>query len=123
MGYKDFIKMMSAFLTIFLVLYIFLAMILNPKSLKNGSDYIIIEEPNLMKVNCINYGEAMVKNLNKDRRNIKIYFSLYDKDDNKIGESTDEIQNLKANETWKINSLILENDVDSIRIERITTQF
>lgn len=123
MGYKDFIKMMSAYLTIFLVLYIFLAMILNPKSLKNGSDYIIIEEPNLIKVNCINHGEAIVKNLNKDRRNIKIYFSLYDKDDNKIGESTDEIQNLKANETWKINSLILENDVDSIRIERITTQF
>lgn len=123
MGYKDFIKIMSAFLTIFLILYVFLAMILLPKSLKNGSDYIIIEEPNLMKVNCINYGEAIVKNLNKDRRNIKIYFSLYDKDDNKIGESTDEIQNLKANETWKINSLILENDVDSIRIERITTQF
>lgn len=123
MGYKDFIKMMSAYLTIFLVLYIFLAMILNPKSLKNGSDYTIIEEPNLIKVNCINYGEVIIKNLNKDRRNIKIYFSLYDKDNNKIGVSTDEIQNLKANETWKVNSLILENDVDSIRIERITTQF
>lgn len=123
MEYKDFIKMMSAYLTIFLVLYIFLAMILNPKSLKNGSDYTIIEEPNLIKVNCINYGEVIIKNLNKDRRNIKIYFSLYDKDNNKIGVSTDEIQNLKANETWKVNSLILENDVDSIRIERITTQF
>lgn len=123
MGYKDFIKMMSAYLTIFLVLYIFLAMILNPKSLKNGSDYTIIEEPNLIKVNCINYGEAIIKNLNKDRRNIKIYFSLYDKDNNKIGVSTDEIQNLKANETWKVNSLILENGVDSIQIEKITTQF
>ena len=123
MGYKDFIKMMSAFLTIFLILYVFLAMVLNPKSLKNGSDYTIIEEPNLIKVNCINYGEAIVKNLNKDRRNIKIYFSLYDKNDNKIGENIDEIQSLKANETWKINSLILEKDVDSIQIERITTQF
>ena len=123
MGYKDFIKMMSAFLTIFLILYVFLAMVLNPKSLKNGSDYTIIEEPNLIKVNCINYGEAIVKNLNKDRRNIKIYFSLYDKNDNKIGVSVNEIQSLKANETWKINSLILENDVDSIQIERITTQF
>lgn len=123
MEYKDFIKMMSAYLTIFLVLYIFLAMVLNPKSLKNGSDYTIIEEPNLIKVNCINYGEAIIKNLNKDRRNIKIYFSLYDKDNNKIGVSTDEIQNLKANETWKVNSLILENGVDSIQIEKITTQF
>lgn len=123
MGYKDFIKMMSAFLTIFLVLYIFLAMILNPKSLKNGSDYTIVEEPNLIKVNCVNYSEAIIKNLNKDRRNIKIYFSLYDKNDNKIGENIDEIQSLKANETWKINSLILEKDVDSIQIERITTQF
>lgn len=123
MGYKDFIKMMSAFLTIFLILYVFLAMVLNPKSLKNGSDYTIIEEPNLIKVNCINYGEAIVKNLNKDRRNIKIYFSLYDKNNNKIGVSVNEIQSLKANETWKINSLILENDVDSIQIERITTQF
>ena len=123
MEHKDFIKMMSAYLTIFLLVYIFLAMILNPKSLKNGSDYTIIEEPNLIKVNCINYGEVIIKNLNKDRRNIKIYFSLYDKDNNKIGVSTDEIQNLKANETWKVNSLILENDVDSIRIERITTQF
>ncbi len=123
MGYKDFIKIMGAFLTIILIFYVSLAMILIPKSLKNGSDYIIIEEPSLTKVKCINYGEAVVKNLNKDRQNIKIYFSLYDKDDNKIGVSTDEIQNLKANETWKINSLILENDVDSIRIERITTQF
>ena len=76
MEYKDFIKMMSAYLTIFLVLYIFLAMVLNPKSLKNGSDYTIIEEPNLIKVNCINYGEAIIKNLNKDRRNIKIYSSF-----------------------------------------------
>ena len=123
MGYKDFIKMMSAFLTIFLILYVFLAMVLNPKSLKNGSDYIIVEEPNLIKVNCLNYREAIIKNLNKDRRNIKIYFSLYDKNNNKIGVSVDEIQSLKANETWKINSLILENDVDSIQIERITTQF
>lgn len=123
MGYKDFIKIMGTFLTIILIFYVSLAMILIPKSLKNGSDYIIIEEPSLTKVKCINYGEAVVKNLNKDRQNIKIYFSLYDKDDNKIGVSTDEIQNLKANETWKINSLILENDVDSIRIERITTQF
>lgn len=123
MGYKDFIKMMSAFLTIFLILYVFLAMVLNPKTLKNGSDYTIVEEPHLIKVNCVNYREAIVKNLNKDRRNIKIYFSLYDKNNNKIGVSTDEIQNLKANETWKINSLILENDVDSIQIERITTQF
>lgn len=123
MGYKDFIKIIGAFLTIILIFYVSLAMILIPKSLKNGSDYIIIEEPSLTKVKCINYGEAVVKNLNKDRQNIKIYFSLYDKDDNKIGVSTDEIQNLKANETWKINSLILENDVDSIRIERITTQF
>jgi hypothetical protein len=123
MGYKDFIKIMGAFLTIILIFYVSLAMILVPKSLKNGSDYIIIEEPSLTKVKCINYGEAVVKNLNKDRQNIKIYFSLYDKDDNKIGVSTDEIQNLKANETWKINSLILENDVDSIQIERITTQF
>lgn len=123
MGYKDFIKIMGAFLTIILIFYVSLAMILIPKSLKNGSDYIIIEEPSLTKVKCINYGEAVVKNLNKDRQNIKIYFSLYDKDDNKIGVSTDEIQNLKANETWKINSLILENDVDSIQIERITTQF
>lgn len=123
MGYKDFIKMMSAFLTIFLILYVFLAMVLNPKSLKNGSDYIIVEEPNLIKVNCLNYREAIIKNLNKDRRNIKIYFSLYDKNDNKIGENIDEIQSLKANETWKINSLILEKDVDSIQIERITTQF
>lgn len=123
MGYKDFIKMMSAFLTIFLILYVFLAMVLNPKSLKNGSDYIIVEEPNLIKVNCLNYREAIIKNLNKDRRNIKIYFSLYDKNDNKIGVSVNEIQSLKANETWKINSLILENDVDSIQIERITTQF
>lgn len=123
MGYKDFIKMMSAFLTIFLILYVFLAMVLNPKSLKNGSDYIIVEEPNLIKVNCLNYREAIIKNLNKDRRNIKIYFSLYDKNNNKIGVSVNEIQSLKANETWKINSLILENDVDSIQIERITTQF
>lgn len=123
MGYKDFIKMMSAFLTIFLILYVFLAMVLNPKTLKNGSDYTIVEEPHLIKVNCVNYREAIVKNLNKDRRNIKIYFSLYDKNNNKIGVSTDEIQSLKANETWKINSLILENDVDSIQIERITTQF
>ncbi len=123
MGYKNFIKIMGAFLTIILIFYVSLAMILIPKSLKNGSDYIIIEEPSLTKVKCINYGEAVVKNLNKDRQNIKIYFSLYDKDDNKIGVSTDEIQNLKANETWKINSLILENDVDSIQIERITTQF
>lgn len=123
MGYKDFIKIMGAFLTIILIFYVSLAMILIPKSLKNGSDYIIIEEPSLTKVKCINYGEAVVKNLNKDRQNIKIYFSLYDKDDNKIGVSTDEVQSLKANETWKINSLILENDVDSIRIERITTQF
>lgn len=123
MGYKDFIKIMGAFLTIILIFYVSLAMILIPKSLKNGSDYIIIEEPSLTKVKCINYGEAVVKNLNKDRQNIKIYFSLYDKDNNKIGVSTDEIQNLKANETWKINSLILENDVDSIQIERITTQF
>lgn len=123
MGYKDFIKIMGAFLTIILIFYLSLAMILIPKSLKNGSDYIIIEEPSLTKVKCINYGEAVVKNLNKDRQNIKIYFSLYDKDNNKIGVSTDEIQNLKANETWKINSLILENDVDSIQIERITTQF
>lgn len=123
MGYKDFIKMMSAFLTIFLILYVFLAMVLNPKSLKNGSDYTIIEEPNLIKVNCLNYREAIIKNLNKDRRNIKIYFSLYDKNNNKIGVSVNEIQSLKANETWKINSLILENDVDSIQIERITTQF
>lgn len=123
MGYKDFIKMMSAFLTIFLILYVFLAMALNPKSLKNGSDYTIIEEPHLIKVNCLNYREAIIKNLNKDRRNIKIYFSLYDKNNNKIGVNIDEIQSLKANETWKINSLILENDVDSIQIERITTQF
>lgn len=123
MGYKDFIKMMSAFLTIFLILYVFLAMVLNPKTLKNGSDYTIVEEPHLIKVNCVNYREAIVKNLNKDRRNIKIYFSLYDKNNNKIGVSVNEIQNLKANETWKINSLILENDVDSIQIERITTQF
>ena len=123
MKYKDFIKMMSAFLIIFLILYMFLAMVLNPKSLKNGSDYTIVEEPHLTKVNCINYREAIIKNLNKDRRNIKIYFSLYDKNNNKIGESVDEIQSLKANETWKINSLILENDVDSIQIERITTQF
>lgn len=123
MGYKDFIKMMSAFLTIFLILYVFLAMVLNPKTLKNGSDYTIVEEPHLIKVNCINYREAIVKNLNKDRRNIKIYFSLYDKNNNKIGVSVNEIQSLKANETWKINSLILENDVDSIQIERITTQF
>ena len=123
MGYKDFIKIMGTFLTIILIFYVSLAMILIPKSLKNGSDYIIIKEPSLTKVKCINYGEAVVKNLNKDRQNIKIYFSLYDKDDNKIGVSTDEIQNLKANETWKINSLILENNVDSIRIERITTQF
>lgn len=123
MGYKDFIKIMGTFLTIIVIFYVSLAMILIPKSLKNGSDYIIIEEPSLTKVKCINYGEAVVKNLNKDRQNIKIYFSLYDKDDNKIGVSTDEIQNLKANETWKINSLILENDVDSIQIERITTQF
>lgn len=123
MGYKDFIKIMGAFLTIILIFYVSLTMILIPKSLKNGSDYIIIEEPSLTKVKCINYGEAVVKNLNKDRQNIKIYFSLYDKDDNKIGVSTDEVQSLKANETWKINSLILENDVDSIRIERITTQF
>ena len=123
MGYKDFIKTMGAFLTIILIFYVSLTMILIPKSLKNGSDYIIIEEPSLTKVKCINYGEAVVKNLNKDRQNIKIYFSLYDKDDNKIGVSTDEVQSLKANETWKINSLILENDVDSIRIERITTQF
>ena len=123
MGYKDFIKIMGAFLTIILIFYVSLAMILIPKSLKNGSDYIIVEEPSLTKVKCINYGEAVVKNLNKDRQNIKIYFSLYDKDNNKIGVSTDEIQNLKANETWKINSLILENDVDSIQIERITTQF
>jgi len=114
---------MGTFLTIILIFYVSLAMILIPKSLKNGSDYIIIKEPSLTKVKCINYGEAVVKNLNKDRQNIKIYFSLYDKDDNKIGVSTDEIQNLKANETWKINSLILENNVDSIRIERITTQF
>ena len=98
-------------------------MVLNPKSLKNGSDYTIIEEPNLIKVNCLNYREAIIKNLNKDRRNIKIYFSLYDKNNNKIGVSVNEIQSLKANETWKINSLILENDVDSIQIERITTQF
>lgn len=123
MGYKDFIKIMGAFLTIILIFYVSLAMILIPKSLKNGSDYIIIEEPSLTKVKCINYGEAVVKNLNKDRQNIKIYFSLYDKDNNKIGVSTDEIQNLKANETWKVNSLILENGVDSIQIERITTQF
>ena len=123
MKYKDFIKMMSAFLIIFLILYMFLAMVLNPKSLKNGSDYTIVEEPHLTKVSCINYREAIIKNLNKDRRNIKIYFSLYDKNNNKIGESVDEIQSLKANETWKINSLILENDVDSIQIERITTQF
>lgn len=123
MGYKDFIKMMSAFLTIFLILYVFLAMVLNPKTLKNGSDYTIVEEPHLIKVNCVNYREAIVKNLNKDRRNIKIYFSLYDKNNNKIGVSVNEIQSLKANETWKINSLILENDVDSIQIERITTQF
>lgn len=123
MGYKGFIKMMSAFLTIILIFYVSLAMILIPKSLKNGSDYIIIEKPSLTKVKCINYGEAVVKNLNKDRQNIKIYFSLYDKDDNKIGVSVNEIQSLKANETWKINSLILENDVDSIQIERITTQF
>lgn len=123
MGYKDFIKIMGAFLTIILIFYVSLAMILIPKSLKNGSDYIIIEEPSLTKVKCINYGEAVVKNLNKDRQNIKIYFSLYDKDNNKIGVSTDEIQNLKANETWKVNSLILENGVDSIQIEKITTQF
>lgn len=123
MKYKDFIKMMSAFLTISLILYVFLAMVLSPKSLKNGSDYTIVEEPHLIKVNCINYREAIVKNLNKDRRNIKIYFSLYDKNGNKIGVSVNEIQSLKANETWKINSLILENDVDSIQIERITTQF
>lgn len=123
MGYKDFIKIMGAFLTIILIFYVSLVMILIPKSLKNGSDYIIIEEPSLTKVKCINYGEAVVKNLNKDRQNIKIYFSLYDKDNNKIGVSTDEIQNLKANETWKVNSLILENGVDSIQIERITTQF
>ena len=123
MGYKDFIKMMSAFLTIFLILYVFLAMVLNPKSLKNGSDYTIVEEPHLIKVNCANYREAIVKNLNKDRRNIKIYFSLYDKNNNKIGVSVNEIQSLKANETWRINSLILEKDVDSIQIERITTQF
>lgn len=123
MGYKDFIKMMSAFLTIFLILYVFLAMVLNPKTLKNGSDYTIVEEPHLIKVNCVNYREAIVKNLNKDRRNIKIYFSLYDKNNNKIGVSVNEIQSLKANETWKINNLILENDVDSIQIERITTQF
>ena len=123
MGYKDFIKIMGAFLTIILIFYVSLAMILIPKSLKNGSDYIIIEEPSLTKVKCINYGEAVVKNLNKDRQNIKIYFSLYDKNNNKIGVSVNEIQSLKANETWKINSLILENDVDSIQIERITTQF
>lgn len=123
MKYKDFIKMMSAFLTISLILYVFLAMVLSPKSLKNGSDYTIVEEPHLIKVNCINYREAIVKNLNKDRRNIKIYFSLYDKNGNKIGVSVNEIQSLKANETWKINSLILEKDVDSIQIERITTQF
>ena len=85
MEHKDFIKMMSAFLTISLILYVFLAMVLNPKSLKNGSDYTIIEEPHLIKVNCLNYREAIIKNLNKDRRNIKIYFSLYDK--NKIGRA------------------------------------
>ena len=65
-----------------------------------------------------NYLSGILLNNNKDYLYLSIYFTFYDKDGNRIGDSIDNIRNFSKGEKWKFNSYLL---LDSYTIQQIKT--
>lgn len=84
------------------------------KVINNLSDNFIIGEINLSN----NYLSGILLNNNKDYLYLSIYFTFYDKDGNRIGDSVDNIRNFSKGEKWKFNSYLL---LDSYTIQQIKT--
>ena len=65
-----------------------------------------------------NYLSGILLNNNKDYLYLSIYFTFYDKDGNRIGDSIDNIRNFSKGEKWKFNSYLL---LDGYTIQQIKT--
>lgn len=51
---------------------------------------------------------VLKNNTDSDKSYIQILFSAKDQDGNKIGDALDNVNNLKAGETWKFKAILLE---------------
>lgn len=88
----------------------------------NAEKYLVVEGNVTSKINE-EYGAYIITGTIKNTKDtdyygISVYYNLYDRNNNLIGEATDYIEELKENETWKFSAEYYGVDINDIyRIE------